>query len=922
MKRKILALFILLVSFAGLTHASSPKREMRSGWLATVWKIDWPTYTVSQTGDATAINRQKDQLISILDKMKAANVNSVFFQIRSRCDAMYNSSYEPWSSDLVATRGLDPGYDPLEFAIQEAHKRGMELHAWLNPYRYESVAGQWTGENDYRQTHPDWLLQVGDAVILNPGLPEVRQRISDIVAEIVQNYDVNGVIFDDYFYTQGITTQDAATASQYNTEGLSIGDWRRGNVNKMISDVHTRIKSIKPYVEFGVSPAGVWDGGATVAAKYGIKLPTGVASSGYQYNGIYSDPLAWMKEKSIDYISPQIYWPTTHSTAPYKPLSDWWSYVSNFMGVKFYSSHSLSEITNIPTLAAKSVQAGIGADSYSEEGMSMLEKALLSSSDAIGLRATTTVASDYLLQVESNRTYDRNGAPGSVFYSVKSLIKTGLPEYLKANVFQNPSLRPALWSAGGVEEFVTNIRIDGDSLRWDYSGQNRSFTVYAIPNADVAKVGNFANSINLQGVVYSQTAMKIPADKPSSAYKYAVAVFDRFNNEYSAKFVGNETVNTGAATTLSYPANGAEVVLPDNFKWTAVSDAEFYIVEFAKDAAFTDIVYKREVIHTEISGDDLLMLQTGVEYYWRVSVRRVSTKDAVSAASKFLPTRFSLTSPAEAEETTVTPTVKWTSIAVASKYKLEVATSSGMNTGIVVSQELAGAEYTIEKFVLTYGTKYYARVTALSAQGEKVAESSVVSFTTETEVPPVPQILTPIEGSQISTTNLTVTWTGSEYASKYEIELSTSASFPARNTVTNLANAYTYETIFSSLKMDQNYYIRLKALYGSNSTNWSPVVHILTAVSSLEESENGARKAYVYVKDGSAYLSVDAENNEPLFVSLYDISGQKIQDLVSDYRLNEGSGDIEIPVYQILPKGVYLVKIQQGSSVYGVKFLK
>lgn len=923
MKKILLSCLLLGVVFSSvLAQTSSPKREMRSGWLATVWKIDWPSYTVTSSADAANILRQKNQMISILDQMKKANANTVFFQVRSRCDAMYQSSYEPWSSDLVSSRGIDPGYDPLQFVIEEAHKRGMEVHPWLNPYRYESVAGQWTGDNEYRKTNPDWLLQVGDAVILNPGLPQVKQRISDIVAEIVTNYDVDGIVFDDYFYLQGISTQDAATAAEYNTTGLSLGDWRRENVNQMIADVHARIKSIKPYVQFGVSPAGVWDGGATVAAKYGVKLPTGVSSSGYQYNGIYCDPLAWMQAKTVDYISPQIYWPTTHATAPYKPLSDWWSYVANFFGVQFYSSHSLTGVSGIPVPTKSAVDESSETDIFEQYGsMSQLEKQLMTSSNGVSLRATNASASDYLLQVQANREYDKNGAPGSVFYSVSSLITTNLPEYLKANVFQNPALRPALWSQNGQEEFVSNVRIDGSLLKWDYSGVYPKFTVYAIPNSEVSKAGNFAKSDYLVDIVYSSTSIEIPASKPASGYTYAVAVFDQYNKEYSPVLVGNNTIGVGSGTVLEYPINNGGVVLPGKFVWQAQADAEFYILEVAEDNAFSKIIYRKEVSEASMSGEYLNMLKTGVDYYWRVTTRRISTKDAVSSIYKFTPTFFSVTYPAADEETTITPTITWTNITDVEKFKVEIATNSNMVNGLVFSREVtAGTSCPIEEGYLFYATKYFVRVTAILTSGSEF-KTDVLPFSTIEVVPPVPVITTPENGASLSGASLNVKWVGSEYASRYEVALSSSSTFPVRNTLVNFTSAYTYETIFNDLE-SVTYYLRARALYGSKTTAWSDVVKISLNPSSIDEELNNIEDSYVYIEGGNAYLSLTLSENQPVYIDIYDMSGKKLYQSSDEYVSGGQSQAFLLSGYNSLIKGAYVVRISAGPRILNIKMLK
>ncbi|MGL5894261.1 MAG: glycoside hydrolase family 10 protein, partial [Bacteroidales bacterium] len=177
-------LITLLISVCMLpSMAQMPKSEMRATWLATVYSLDWPNTKISNTGNLSQINSQKNSMIRILDSLQRANVNSLCFQVRSRCDAMYKSSYEPWSSDLVATRGLEPGYDPLEFVIQESHKRGIQVHAWLNPYRFESSRDAWLGQvGDYRESNPEWVMIYEDGKsILDPGQPGVKHLIKSIV---------------------------------------------------------------------------------------------------------------------------------------------------------------------------------------------------------------------------------------------------------------------------------------------------------------------------------------------------------------------------------------------------------------------------------------------------------------------------------------------------------------------------------------------------------------------------------------------------------------------------------------------------------------------------------------------------------------------------------------------------------------------
>jgi uncharacterized lipoprotein YddW (UPF0748 family) len=277
---KKLYLFLILLMCCAYTSAQSPKREMRATWIATVGAIDWP----KNSGSAA----QKAEMIKMLDSIQTLNLNTVFFQVRSRCDAMYNSAYEPWSSDLKISRGATPDYDPLQFVIEECHKRGLECHAWLNPYRYNNSGARWTGSNNsplnYENTHPDWLLWYSDNVVLDPALPEVRRQIKSVVGDIISKYDyLDGIVFDDYFYPYGGTSnQDATSQSQYfpawsaEHPGKTVHDWRRDNVNRMIADVYDTIQAVKPYITFGVSPFGIWTTSASVAAAEGISLPSGI----------------------------------------------------------------------------------------------------------------------------------------------------------------------------------------------------------------------------------------------------------------------------------------------------------------------------------------------------------------------------------------------------------------------------------------------------------------------------------------------------------------------------------------------------------------------------------------------------------------------------------------------------------------------
>jgi uncharacterized lipoprotein YddW (UPF0748 family) len=374
MKQKSALLSILLVLSLFSLHAS-PKREMRATWLTTVANIDWPSSTT------VTVEEQQAELLELLDVCVETNMNTVLFHIRPACDALYQSNYEPWSSYLNNGRGTNPGWDPLQFCIDECHKRGLTCHGWINPYRYNERGGyDWTGEDEsplnYTQTHPEWLLYYANDIILDPALPEVRQRIKEVVGDIINNYDVDGILMDDYFYPYGGTSnQDANSVAQYKPEEMNVGDWRRQNVNMMIKEVYDTIQAVKPWVTFGVSPFGIWTTDTNVAKKRNVKLPNGI-SGGNMYAEIYCDPVAWLEEGTVDYLSPQLYWKVGGSQ-DYKRLSRWWGNLCNRFGKHFYSSMALYRFEE------------------GDEGFSI---------------------SDIRQQLEFNRVVTDN-APGAVFYN-------------------------------------------------------------------------------------------------------------------------------------------------------------------------------------------------------------------------------------------------------------------------------------------------------------------------------------------------------------------------------------------------------------------------------------------------------------------------------------------------------------------------
>ena len=909
---------LLLVAFANVVlHAQLPKREMRATWLATVWALDWPAGTVPANGSESqrqsAIDSQKNGLISILNKLQEANVNAVFFQVRPMADALYRSSYEPWSQYVSSARGADPGYDPLEFAIEEAHKRGMELHAWINPYRYSTSSGSHGNlSTDYPSTHPEWLIDYGDHVkILNPGVPEVVQRIVDIVEEIVTNYNVDGIAFDDYFYVNGKTVNDMDQAQfdAYNPDNLSRADWRRQNCDKMIADVYSRIQGLKPYVTFGVSPAGVAASSSAVADKYGVPPSPG---SDWQYNGIYSDPLAWLSEGSVDYISPQIYW--TGST--YTNLAPWWSNVANKFGKHFYSSHSLSAMTGADPAAT----LYIGNEEVGVSGMSLLEQSLINENKSLSLRGTAATDfyfSEVGLQVESNRKNDLNDAPGSVFYSTNKSVGSSFINYLQSEVFTLPALTPAIaWKPAEAQTLVENIALSGQNLSWTYAKENVRYAIYAVPNANRDDAAIFSLSKYLLGVSYTRT-YTLPSSISSATHKIAVSVLDRYGNEYAPRVMGESTA-TAVAAQLVYPGNGAGVIIPAIFRWNEINGADSYFWELAEDAQFTNMICSRETTEPQFFSGVQTNIKENTTYYWRVKTRKVNAETTYSDVWSFTGDKFKITAPANgAQAVSITPQIEWSYVSAATSYVLEISTSAQFTAAQQVYRvELQTNSAIVPENVLTTGLSYYARATAIGSGFEAVSESAY--FTVEEFPIPVPEMLSPTSGTTIDGTQISITWK-EQAARGFRTELSTDSSFPTRNTTLRQVDAYTFSALYTGLSAN-TYYLRVRALNSEGLTEPSESISIyLTGVSSsLEINANEFCSGY-YGENGIYQLIIDAEKAQPAVISIYSLTGVLLNKSICDLNVGENMISLDIMSYA---SGLYLMKIEMGNRKKTIKIKK
>jgi uncharacterized lipoprotein YddW (UPF0748 family) len=481
---------ILILLCAGTLYLSAqnntPKREVRASWIATVANLDWPSsrYATTQT--------QKNELISILDDLEQTGINMVVFQIRTECDALYDSPYDPWSYWLTGSQGSAPSpyYDPLQFACEEAHKRNIEIHAWFNPYRAEKTVGSYSIDPSHVTVqHPDWDLQIGNFKFLNPGLPLVREYVAKVITDVVKRYEIDGVHFDDYFYPyppNNITNEDDSTFAIHNRGIMDRGDWRRDNVNLLVETIYDSINYYKPWVKFGISPFGIWKN----------NVPPGIVGTS-SYNDIYCDPIAWLNGQYIDYVNPQLYWQIT-GPQDYSLLMPWWGSVSNNRHI--YTGHALYKMSG----------------------------------------SWNWPSSEIANQIRLNR--QEANIQGSVFFRTDHILwnTKGIADTLVNNLYYYPALSPtmtwkdsilpnspqsliALGMGQGVELqwSAPGTAIDGDTAKW--------YVVYRFlvqDSIDIEDPQYIESILNTNSLNYLDNSAVV-----NESYTYLVTSLDKLQNE-------------------------------------------------------------------------------------------------------------------------------------------------------------------------------------------------------------------------------------------------------------------------------------------------------------------------------------------------------------------------------------------------------
>jgi uncharacterized lipoprotein YddW (UPF0748 family) len=511
---------------------SAPKREMRGAWIATYANIDWPS-----SGATTA--QEQSSFIQRLDEHKTTGMNAIFAQVRSQCDALYPNPYDPWSAVISGTQGVAPNpyYDPLQFMITETKQRGMEFHAWFNPYRalasFTTTSYNALAANHVAKLNPTWVMTVtttsnnAKQLLLNPGAPEVWEHIIGGVMHVVRNYDVDGIHFDDYFYTNPATTtyNDDSVYTIHNRGIANRGDWRRSNVDTLIKRLNDSIKSVKPWVKFGISPSGIWASFNATTEPNGSSTSSGALQ---HKKDLFANSRLWLQQGWIDYLAPQIYWHTGQTGSDYSILAPWWS------------SNSFSRHIYIGQAGYK-----VGVASPTSNGLFI------------------TDVSQIPAQVRLNRSL--SGIQGQIVYNTSSLRTNNLffRDSLQQRFYNKPALLPTMpWKDSEVPDAPFNLLAQSlvnntISLTWvNPTAANstelnnvKRFAIYrnVNTNPDVNNIDHLLTITNTAVTSFIDAAVTA-----NTTYKYVVTSLDRLQNESVESNVATATAGVVPLDLISF----------------------------------------------------------------------------------------------------------------------------------------------------------------------------------------------------------------------------------------------------------------------------------------------------------------------------------------------------------------------------------
>lgn len=488
----LLSLFFLFLLQLPTMAQSAPKREFRGTWIQII------------NGQFQGMSRDEMQqnLTNQLDELQRCGVNAVMFQVRGEADALYESPYEPWSRFLTGVQGQAPNpyWDPLAWMIEQCHKRGMELHAWINPFRAKTKGTKSLSPKHPYVKNPHLFFEYDGLYIFDPGIPENREYICRVAADIVRRYDIDGLHIDDYFYpypAAGKEIPDAKTYQNYRNGIPNVSDWRRHNVNVFMRQLNDSVHAVKPWVKFGVSPFGIYHN-----AKSGSGIP-GSATGGLQnYDDLYADILYWIDKGWVDYTVPQVYWEIGHKVADYETLVKWWGH---------YASDR-------PLYIGQDVERTVrAADLKNPEQNQMAEK--------FRLQRTTSGVQGSCLWYSAAVVRNEGGyATALKNHYHRTLALQPLMPHIDIEAPKKPRKVRTLWMPDGYYLFWTAPRGKGEMDK---------ATTYAIYRFKRGEKINLENSENLIAVT-RETLYKLPYDNGKTRYTYVVTALDRLQNESKA----------------------------------------------------------------------------------------------------------------------------------------------------------------------------------------------------------------------------------------------------------------------------------------------------------------------------------------------------------------------------------------------------
>lgn len=856
---KKLLLTLTLAAAAALPSLAGGEdviREHRAIWFSPMLSSTWPGGEISASGAESS----KKQLRTYLNRLREHGINTLYFHTRAHCDATYASSYEPWASSVSSARGATPAVDPFAVFVETAHEYGLEVYAWVNPFRYSNGGSYGSGELNYENSHPEWLLSSSSQKILNPALPEVRQRVVDVCTEMATNYDIDGLIFDDYFYHSSIGLDaDRDLWQEYRNNGgkLSQEDWRRDNVNMMVRDVRDAVKAARPYAVFSISPAGRIS--PDNIASYGL---TPGPYGDMNYTGLYADPVYWLSQGWLDFLSPQVYW---HSY--FDRLTDWYSVAVPHFNRHLYTSVDCSRLSNN--------------------------------------------ASEYIRQIEYMRSHVRPNESGVVFFDYGAYTNyrekyqgknTRFGEILRAETFTTNTLSPIHhWRTDDADRQAGAVTRLADVLTWSApegaGPEARRYAVYRIP-ASMSRADFACQPEYLAAVAYGES-YTLPSD--AADYVYAVAVYDRYSNLHGARFEGTAALTPGVA-----PAglSSGECNALGRLSWNHAGAAR-YQVEIAADAAFETLVGVAETFDDYIPVTSVADLTEGAGYFWRVKAYAADHTMAVSAVSSVSSRAFAVLAPAAgASDLGLTPAISWTPAADGASYLLEIADNDDF-TNPDYTLTTAATTVTVPERTLSTGRSYRVRVTA-AANGVTAVTPTVRFATADRSDYTAPALLSPAADGQTLHADETVAvepWSGLTNA---YVEISASESFPARSTAKTTLSGFATETkALADIKISSKalvsgttYYVRTRGGYSLQSatgikyTDYGPTrTFVYSDQAGVFAPETDAAQAYI---DGSDILHLPS----PAAVTVYDLAGRAVLTTPA-----ASTADLSA-----LPAGVYIVR--------------